>query len=99
MTFTGFIGAACMLPLRLIINASVALGIHPNVLTLIGVIINVAAAWAIALDRFVLAGVVMICANIFDFIDGKVAHITGKQSQFGAFWDSTLDRFSDLALF
>lgn len=99
MTFTGFIGAACMFPLRLIINASVALGIHPNVLTLIGVIINVAAAWALALDLFVTAGVIMICANIFDFIDGKVAHITGKQSEFGAFWDSTLDRFSDLALF
>ena len=46
-----------------------------------------------------MAGVIMIVANIFDFIDGKVAHITGKQSQFGAFWDSTLDRFSDLALF
>ena len=45
-----------------------------------------------------LAGVIMIVANIFDFIDGKVAHITGTQSEFGAFWDSTLDRFSDLAL-
>lgn len=99
MTFTGFIGAACMFPLRLIINASVALGIHPNVLTLIGVLINVWAAWALAVDRFVLAGVIMIGANIFDFIDGKVAHITGTQSEFGAFWDSTLDRFSDLALF
>ena len=99
MTFTGFIGAACMFPLRLIINTSVALGIHPNVLTLIGVIINVLAAWALALDLFVTAGVIMICANIFDFIDGKVAHLTGKQSEFGAFWDSTLDRFSDLALF
>jgi CDP-diacylglycerol--glycerol-3-phosphate 3-phosphatidyltransferase len=99
MTFTGAIGAACMFPLRAIINTSVALGIHPNVLTLIGVLINIAAAWALAVDRFVLAGVVMIVANIFDFIDGKVAHITGKQSQFGAFWDSTLDRFSDLALF
>jgi phosphatidylglycerophosphate synthase len=40
----------------------------------------------------------MLIANIFDFIDGKVAHILGLQSQFGAFWDSTLDRFSDLAL-
>jgi CDP-diacylglycerol--glycerol-3-phosphate 3-phosphatidyltransferase len=88
-----------MFPLRAIINASVALGIHPNVLTLIGVLINVAAGWALAMDRFILAGVIMIVANIFDFIDGKVAHITGKQSQFGAFWDSTLDRFSDLALF
>ena len=99
MTFTGLIGTVGMFPLRAIINASVALGIHPNVLTLIGVLVNVVAAWALAVDRFVLAGVIMIAANIFDFIDGKVAHITGKQSQFGAFWDSTLDRFSDLALF
>src|SRR5262245_16820363 len=99
MTFTGAIGAACMLPLRAIINLSVALGIHPNVLTLIGVLINVLAAYYLAVDRFVMAGVIMIVANIFDFIDGKVAHITGKQSEFGAFWDSTLDRFSDLALF
>jgi phosphatidylglycerophosphate synthase len=99
MTFTGAIGAVCMLPLRAIIAISVALGIHPNTLTLIGVLVNVVAAWALARDRFMLAGVIMIIANIFDFIDGKVAHITGKQSQFGAFWDSTLDRFSDLALF
>ena len=45
-----------------------------------------------------LACVIMIVANIFDFIDGKVAHRLQLQSQFGAFWDSTLDRFSDLAL-
>ena len=45
-----------------------------------------------------LAGVIMLVANIFDFIDGKVAHELQLQSQFGAFWDSTLDRFSDLAL-
>ena len=99
MTFTGAVGAFCMLPLRAIINASVALGIHPNVLTLIGVLVNIVAAWMLALDQFITAGIVMIIANIFDFIDGKVAHITGKQSAFGAFWDSTLDRFSDLALF
>ncbi|MGH9384327.1 MAG: CDP-alcohol phosphatidyltransferase family protein [Vicinamibacterales bacterium] len=99
MTVTGAIGAVCMFPLRAIISASVALGIHPNTLTLIGVLVNVVAAWALAQDRFVLAGGIMIVANIFDFIDGKVAHLTGKQSAFGAFWDSTLDRFSDLALF
>ena len=98
MTVTGAIGAICMFPLRAIINASVALGIHPNLLTLIGVLINIVAAWALAVDLFVAAGVIMIVANIFDFIDGKVAHLTGKQSAFGAFWDSTLDRFSDLAL-
>ena len=88
-----------MFPLRAIIAASVALGIHPNTLTLIGVLINVAAACALGLDRFVLAGVIMIVANIFDFIDGKVAHLTNTVSRFGAFWDSTLDRFSDIALF
>ena len=88
-----------MFPLRAIIRACVALGIHPNTLTLIGVLINVAAAVALGRDHFILAGVIMIVANIFDFIDGKVAHITGTQSQFGAFWDSTLDRFSDIALF
>ena len=99
MTFTGFIGAACMYPLRAIIRLSVALRIHPNILTLIGVLINVVAGFFLATDRFLVAGVVMICANIFDFIDGKVAHLLNLQSPFGAFWDSTLDRFSDLALF
>ena len=98
LTFTGAIGAVCMYPLRAIINVCVALRIHPNTLTLIGVLVNVAAAWALGYGRFVLAGVIMIVANIFDFIDGKVAHILQLQSRFGAFWDSTLDRFSDLAL-
>jgi CDP-diacylglycerol--glycerol-3-phosphate 3-phosphatidyltransferase len=98
MTITGAIGAVCMLPLRTIINLCVKLRVHPNTLTLIGVIINVAAAWALGFGRFMLAFVIMLVANIFDFIDGKVAHLASLQSEFGAFWDSTLDRFSDLAL-
>jgi len=97
-TFTGLIGTVCMFPLRAIIGTCVRLRVHPNVLTFVGVVINVLAAWALALGRFVLAGVIMIVANIFDFIDGKVAHELQLQSKFGAFWDSTLDRFSDLAL-
>ena len=97
-TFTGVIGAICMFPLSAIIRVCVALRVHPNTLTLIGVIINVGAAWALGYNRFKLAGVIMIVANIFDFIDGKVAHLLNLQSRFGAFWDSTLDRFSDLAL-
>ena len=98
MTFTGLIGTVCMFPLRAIIAGCVALRIHPNVLTFVGVIVNVAAAWALGVRRFLLAGVIMIVANIFDFIDGKVAHQLRLESSFGAFWDSTLDRFSDLAL-
>src|SRR5437867_9764801 len=97
-TLTGAIGAICMYPLRAIINLCVRLRIHPNTLTLIGVIVNVGAAWALGFGRFMLAFAIMLVANIFDFIDGKVAHLLQLQSEFGAFWDSTLDRFSDLAL-
>ena len=99
MTFTGAIGAVAMFPLRAIINTCIALGIHPNLLTFIGVLINVYAAVELARGRFVLAGVIMVVANIFDFIDGKVAHQSGTMSRFGGFWDSVIDRFSDLALF
>ncbi len=99
MTFTGLIGRACLYPLELIIKTCVALRIHPNVLTFVGVIINVLAAWALGLGKFVLAGVIMLVANIFDYIDGKVAHEMNAVSAFGGFWDSVIDRFSDLALF
>ena len=98
MTFTGAIGRACYFPLRLIISACVALRIHPNLLTFVGVLINVAAGWELASGRFISAGLIMIVANIFDFIDGKVATETGLTSAFGGFWDSVIDRFSDLAL-
>jgi CDP-diacylglycerol--glycerol-3-phosphate 3-phosphatidyltransferase len=99
MTVTGLIGAVCMYPLRLIIDAAVALRIHPNVLTFVGVLINIAAACALGVGRFVLAGTIMVLANIFDFIDGKVAQETKLASKFGGFWDSVIDRFSDIALF
>ncbi|PYR74748.1 MAG: CDP-alcohol phosphatidyltransferase family protein [Acidobacteria bacterium] len=99
MTFTGLVGRICLFPLRAIIRACVVLRIHPNVLTFVGVLINFAAAWALALGRFVTAGFIMIVANIFDFIDGKVAVELGQVSEFGGFWDSVIDRFSDIALF
>jgi CDP-diacylglycerol--glycerol-3-phosphate 3-phosphatidyltransferase len=88
-----------MFPLRAIISFCVRFRIHPNLLTLIGVIVNFGAAWALAVNRFVLAGFVMIVANIFDFIDGKVARELHMESAFGGFWDSVMDRFSDISLF
>ena len=99
MTVTGLIGQICMYPLRAIINACIALGIHPNVLTFVGVLINVAAAFALGKNHFMTAGVIMVVANIFDFIDGKVARETHAETKFGGFWDSVIDRFSDIALF
>ncbi len=99
MTFTGAIGTACMFPLRTIIKLCVTLRIHPNLLTLVGVLINVAAAYALALGQFRPAGFIMIVANIFDFVDGKVARELDMESPFGGFWDSVMDRFSDISLF
>src|SRR5260221_14070451 len=99
MTFTGLIGKICMFPLREIIAVCVALRIHPNILTFVGVLINSWAAYKLARGHFVSAGFIMIVANIFDFIDGKVALETGLMSKFGGFWDSVIDPFSDIALF
>jgi CDP-diacylglycerol---glycerol-3-phosphate 3-phosphatidyltransferase len=99
MTFTGLIGRFCMFPLRAIIKTCVAFRIHPNILTFVGVVINAGAAWELAQGHFVRAGLVMIVANIFDFIDGKVAVELGAVSKFGGFWDSVIDRFSDILLF
>jgi CDP-diacylglycerol--glycerol-3-phosphate 3-phosphatidyltransferase len=99
MTLTGLIGRICMFPMQLIINTCVALRIHPNILTFVGLLINVAAAYALARGRFVVAGFIIGVANIFDFIDGKVAQELKAVSVFGGFWDSVIDRFSDIALF
>ena len=100
MTFTGFIGAVCMFPLRAIIAASVALRIHPNMLTLIGVLINVAAAWALG-ARPLPAGRRHHDRRQHLRLHRRQgrAHHQHRSREFGAFWDSTLDRFSDLALF
>ena len=60
MTFTGLIGKICMFPLRAIINACVALRIHPNILTFVGVLINTWAAVHLARGEFVTAGSIII---------------------------------------
>jgi CDP-diacylglycerol--glycerol-3-phosphate 3-phosphatidyltransferase len=99
MTLTGTIGKICMFPLSAIIRLCVALRIHPNILTAIGVVINVAAAWALGLGAFIWGGVIIIFANIFDFIDGRVARELDEATKFGGFFDSVMDRFSDISLF
>jgi CDP-diacylglycerol--glycerol-3-phosphate 3-phosphatidyltransferase len=99
MTFTGTIGKIFMFPLGAIIRVCVALRIPPNLLTLTGVVINIAAAWALGRGAFVWAGVIIVAANLFDFIDGKVARELKWESEFGGFWDSVMDRFSDISLF
>jgi CDP-diacylglycerol--glycerol-3-phosphate 3-phosphatidyltransferase len=73
--------------------------IHPNVLTFIGLVINIGAAWLFATGWFRWAGVVVIGAGLFDMVDGRVARATSQVTRFGGFFDSVIDRYSDLALY
>jgi len=72
--------------------------IHPNVLTFIGLLINAGAAWLLAVGQFRWAGVVILGAGLFDMVDGRVARATNRVTRFGGFFDSVLDRYSDLGL-
>ncbi len=76
-----------------------SLGVHPNILTTIGVSINVACALLFGFGEFFLAGIVLIVANLFDMLDGNVARLTGNVTKFGSFLDSSLDRLSDMVAF
>src|SRR5918993_2337212 len=73
--------------------------INPNILTVIGVAINVGSGVLFGYGLFFWAGVVLIVANLFDMLDGQVARLTGRVTRFGGFLDSSLDRLSDMAAF
>jgi len=98
MTFTRAIGLGSNKIIRLIVRGLALSKIHPNVLTFLGLVINIAAAALLAVGRFRLAGVVIIGAGLFDMVDGRVARETNRVTRFGGFFDSVLDRYSDLAL-
>jgi CDP-diacylglycerol--glycerol-3-phosphate 3-phosphatidyltransferase len=98
MTFTRGIGIACNKIIVLIVRALALSKIHPNVLTFIGLLINVAAAVLLGTGQFRTAAYVIIGAGIFDMVDGRVARETNRVTRFGGFFDSVLDRYSDLAL-
>ena len=98
MTFTRAIGLGSNKIIRLIVRGLALSKIHPNVLTFLGLVINMAAAALLAVGRFRLAGAVIIGAGLFDMVDGRVARETNRVTRFGGFFDSVLDRYSDLAL-
>jgi CDP-diacylglycerol--glycerol-3-phosphate 3-phosphatidyltransferase len=98
MTFTRAIGAGCNTIIRLIVRGLALSRIHPNVLTFFGLLINIVAAALLASGRFRAAGFVIIGAGLFDMVDGRVARETNRVTRFGGFFDSVLDRYSDLAL-
>jgi CDP-diacylglycerol--glycerol-3-phosphate 3-phosphatidyltransferase len=73
-------------------------GVTPNVLTLVGFVLNVLVAIVLASGSLRLGGVLLLLAGLFDTLDGALARVTGASSRFGAFLDSTLDRYAEAAL-
>ncbi|HTC95762.1 MAG TPA: CDP-alcohol phosphatidyltransferase family protein [Terriglobales bacterium] len=106
MTWTHAFGRGCRVLLHAIVRGLALTRISPNVLTFIGLVINIGAAILFGLANaenyqrmFFYAGLVIIGAGIFDMVDGRVARATNQVTTFGAFFDSVIDRYSDVALF
>jgi CDP-diacylglycerol---glycerol-3-phosphate 3-phosphatidyltransferase len=98
MTYTRAIGIGANKIIRLIVRGLALSRINPNVLTFLGLVINMVGAAFLAFGAFRTAGVVIIFAGLFDMVDGRVARATNQVTRFGGFFDSVLDRYSDLAL-
>jgi CDP-diacylglycerol---glycerol-3-phosphate 3-phosphatidyltransferase len=106
MTWTGAFGRGCRVLLNAIVRGLALTRISPNVLTFIGLVINTVAAVLFGYANsqnyprlFFYAGLVIIGAGIFDMVDGRVARATNQVTTFGGFFDSVIDRYSDVALF
>jgi CDP-diacylglycerol--glycerol-3-phosphate 3-phosphatidyltransferase len=95
---TGRIGAGGKRIVDLIVGFLAALRVHPNILTLIGLCINIVATVLFAKGMFFWAALVVVFAGIFDIVDGEVARRTKRVTKFGAFFDSVIDRYSDVVL-
>jgi CDP-diacylglycerol---glycerol-3-phosphate 3-phosphatidyltransferase len=98
MTYTRAIGLGANTIIKLIVRGLALSKINPNVLTFIGLLINMVAAAFLAVGSFRIAGGIIIFAGVFDMVDGRVARETNQVTRFGGFFDSVLDRYSDLGL-
>jgi len=73
--------------------------VHPNLLTTLGFVTTCSSAVAFHQNAISTAGFLVLMGGFFDILDGRVARLTGLGSKFGAFYDSTLDRISEIAVF
>ncbi len=94
--FGASIGRGAMKIINAMVRVLASAGVHPNILTAIGVCINVGCGILFGFGEFFWAGIVLIFANLFDMLDGNVARLTGNVTKFGGFLDSSLDRLSDM---
>ncbi|MDP2965443.1 MAG: CDP-alcohol phosphatidyltransferase family protein [Pelolinea sp.] len=76
-----------------------SLEFSPDLITILGVFGNFLAAWFIANGNLFTGGLLVLVFGLFDAIDGSMARLQGGETKFGAFLDSVLDRYSELAIF
>jgi CDP-diacylglycerol--glycerol-3-phosphate 3-phosphatidyltransferase len=76
-------------------EALARMGLTPNLLTAIGLVLNLLVAFIIAAGNLQLGGVLLLIASGFDMLDGAVARASGTVTKFGGFLDSTIDRYSE----
>jgi CDP-diacylglycerol---glycerol-3-phosphate 3-phosphatidyltransferase len=98
MTVTRVIGRFFGVFINALVNVLALYRINPNVLTFLGLVVNIWAAFLFAAGKFRWGAVVVIFAGLFDMVDGRVARETNQVTRFGGFFDSVLDRYSDLAV-
>ena len=90
-----------------IIKGMIKMGITPNMVTTIGFVGNVVAAFlfihasqlmpiSMGFSWIGWGGAILLFSGLFDMMDGRLARLGNMSTTFGAFWDSTLDRYSEL---
>jgi CDP-diacylglycerol--glycerol-3-phosphate 3-phosphatidyltransferase len=95
---SSIIGRGGKFILDLIVRVLSFLKINPNIITFTGVIISFWAAWNFGHGRLFRGGLIVILAGLFDMLDGEVARANRSETRFGAFYDSVIDRYSDIIL-
>lgn len=93
------IGQGARVILRGIIATLIFFRIKPNHLTFLGFLMSIVVAYYYAMGQFVFGGITLIVAGLFDMTDGLVARKLHAATQFGAFFDSIMDRYSDLIMY
>lgn len=82
-----------------IVFALVRRGVHPNLISTVGFLITLTAAVVVFSRHLVLGIVIFLVGGMMDTLDGRVARESGLASKFGSFYDSTLDRISEIVVY
>ena len=85
--------------IRPVVDFFIRLELNPNFFTTIGFVLSIIAAYMFATGSLRFAGLIVLLAGTFDIVDGQVARATNRVTKFGALYDSTLDRYSEVIIF